>query len=225
MNMMDKNTPTVRHRIMFSTEKTLAYVSVLELTTIWERSLRRAGIPLRYSQGYNPRPKMNVAAPLPVGCSTEADYLDIWLESGMTSGAIAIALQEKTPIHLHVRDVCPVDLEEPMLSEQLISAEYIVWLEGPPRSVLEEKVSTLMTAESVMLPRRGWKHRGKTYNIRALILDVQLTPERSGDWNSLQMHLLARPGATGRPDEVVKAMNLTGALRRYARTLLHLKTG
>ena len=56
--------PSIRHRITFATARSLAYISVLELGAIWERSLRRAGVAVRYSQGYNPRPKLVFAAPL-----------------------------------------------------------------------------------------------------------------------------------------------------------------
>ena len=214
---------SARQRITFSTEKTLSFVSVLELTSIWERSLRRAAIPLRYSQGFNPRPKMNFAAPLPVGCGSEADLLDIWLEQALQPSDILTALQNKTPTNLSIIDIQAINLDEPTLAEQLSSAEYTVWLEGLSDVELEAKTQNLLQSERCLRPRRGKKYRGNTYDLRPLILTMTLTPETMHGWIQLHLHLKARPGATGRPDEVLKAMGVVGCLRRCARTRLILE--
>ena len=213
---------SLRHRITFATEKTIAFVSVLELTTIWERSLRRARIPLRYSQGFNPRPKMNFAAPLPVGCGSMADLLDIWLEKTFDPGEISIALKNRTPVNLQVINITPVNTTEPTLAERLESAEYIVWLEGLDRQELTDKIEQLLATDSVLRPRRGRKYRGKTYDLRPLILDLSITSDTQHSWIKIWMHLKARPGATGRPDEVLKAMELADCLRRCSRSRLIL---
>jgi radical SAM-linked protein len=222
MIISDKDTLSKRQRITFATEKTLAYVSVLELTSIWERSLRRAAIPLRYSQGYNPRPKMNFAAPLPVGCGTQTDYLDIWLDEALQPADIISALRNRTPIHLQVVDVTAVSLDEPTLADQLTSAEYDLWLFGITGEALADQIHQLMSSESVLLPRRGKKFRGKFYDLRPLILEMRSTPDRIDNGENVWMHLKARPGATGRPDEVLKAMGLIETARRCCRTRLNL---
>jgi len=69
-----------RLRITFAKGETLKYISHLDLARAWERALRRAGVPLAYSQGFNPRPKMAFAAALPVGYTATAEMVDILLE-------------------------------------------------------------------------------------------------------------------------------------------------
>lgn len=214
--------PSLRHRITFATEKTLAFVSVLELTSIWERSLRRGAIPLRYSQGFNPRPKMNFAAPLPVGCGTEADLLDIWLEEALAPAAILSALQKRTPEDLHVVDISTINIDEPILAEQLRSAEYSVWLEDINKEALTAKIDQLLATDVLLRPRRGKKYRGKTYDLRQLILDLRVKPERMELTIEVWMHLKAQHGATGRPDEVLKAWGISNCLRRCTRSRLIL---
>jgi radical SAM-linked protein len=216
------NTLSLRHRITFATEKTLAFVSVLELASIWERSLRRAGIPLRYSQGFHPRPKMNFAAPLPVGCGSMADLLDIWLEEALDPADIFSALHNRTPVNLHVIDITPVNRGERTLAERLESAEYIVWLHDVSRDELTSKINHLLATDTVFLPRRGRKYRGKTYDLRPLILDLHVTVDTLHSWIKVWMHLKAQPGATGRPDEVLKALEMTDCLQRCSRSHLIL---
>lgn len=211
-----------RHRIEFATFRSLAHVSVLELGTLWERSLRRARVPVKYSQGYNPRPRMHFAAPLPVGCGSDADLLDISLEIPWASDAIYQALEGMTPPDLAVLNVVPVPDGTSALSEQLVETEYCLWLRGVDRGTVESAVEELLAAESVLLPKRGRRHRGKTYDLRPLIKGLTIRPSPPSPWLELWMRLNAQPGATGRPDEVLKALKLPDVPRRCRRTRLIL---
>jgi len=70
----------MRLRITFSKEGWLIYSSHLDLMRVWERALRRAGAPLAYSGGFNPRPKLQIARALPLGHVGEGELIDVWLE-------------------------------------------------------------------------------------------------------------------------------------------------
>jgi len=215
------NPQSLRYRISFATRRTLAYVSVLELGKIWERSLRRAGMPLKYSQGYNPRPKLHFAAPLPVGCGSEADLLDVWLEAPVDPETIRAALMGAVPPDLSVIDVRVVPEDEAALSEQLIAAEYRVWLRDVTPVIVQSAVTDFLNSDTLSLAKRGRKYRGKTYDLRPLV-EVLRLEDAPAPWTGLWMRVHARPGATGRPDEVLKALNLNDAPRRCTRTRLIL---
>ncbi len=198
-----------RFRITFATQDSLSFVSVLDLGRVWERSLRRAGVPLKYSQGFNPRPRLQFALPLPVGCAGSAEWLEVWLEEDWPPERLKQALQGKTPEDLRVLVVEPLPPEAPAVSEGLIAAEYRVWLREPAPEDVAARCATLLAAAQV--PRvRG----EKAYDLRPLILALEACPE--GLW----MRLSARPGATGRPDEVVAALGLTEQVQRYVRERL-----
>jgi uncharacterized protein (DUF2344 family) len=90
--MLDKTTkadqngkPAVAMRIRaeFAKTEAMRFTSHLDLYRAWERLLRRAGLPLQFSQGYNPRPKLQLAAPLPLGMTSQVEIIDFWL-SGET---------------------------------------------------------------------------------------------------------------------------------------------
>ncbi|HOU13782.1 MAG TPA: TIGR03936 family radical SAM-associated protein [Anaerolineae bacterium] len=213
--------PPLRYRIMFATRRTLAYVSVLELGKVWERSLRRAGMPLKYSQGYNPRPKLHFAAPLPVGCGCEADLLDVWLESPVAPEVMLAALANALPPDLSVSDIHNVPEDEPALSEQLIAAEYRVWLRDVTPDAVQSAVADFLDSATLSLAKRGRKYRGKTYDLRPLVEELHCEDAPS-PWLGLWMRLHARPRATGRPDEVLKALGLSDVPRRCTRTRLIL---
>ncbi len=213
--------PSQRYRITFATTGPLAYASVLDLGTVWERSLRRAGIALRYSQGFNPRPKMQFASPLPTGCGGAAEWLDIWLESPMEPAQIAAALKGKTPDALSVLDVTSVPENELPLSEQLVATETLALLQDANLEAVQTAIAELLDTPVLLRPRRG-KQRGKSYDLRPLI--ESLTAEAAPPpWSvRLSMRLTARPGATGRPDEVLDALGLADKPQRCTRTKLIL---
>ena len=217
----ERHRTALRHRITFATQRTLAYVSVLELGAIWERSLRRAEVPLKYSQGYNPRPRLQFAAPLPVGCGSEADLLDILLHTPQTAEAVAAALVGKLPPDLTVIDARAVPDDEPALAEQLTAAEYRVWLRDVERAEVEAAIAAFLAREEALLPKRGRKYRGKPYNLRPLVYELRGI-DAPAPWIGLWMRVNARPGATGRPDEVLKALGWQDTPRRCTRERLIL---
>jgi radical SAM-linked protein len=165
---------------------------------------------------------MHFAAPLPVGCGSEADLLDLSLDEARASQQILETVRTNTPRDLQAIACSPVAASVPALSEQLVEVEYRVLLRGVSASGLEDAVSAFLASPSVRMPKRGRKHRGKTYDLRALVkvLSAEVT---AAPWQAIHMRLSARPGATGRPDEVLKALGLEALHRRCIRTSLILR--
>jgi len=217
-------TGSERHRITFATSRTLAYLSVLELGKVWERTLRRGRVPLKYSQGFNPRPRMHFAAPLPVGCGCEAELLDLSLNEPRTSQALRDAIAGVTPQNLVVLDVTAVDIHARSLSDLLQETEYSVWLRQVSEAELVEAVTIFLEKEEILMPKRGRKYRGKFYDLRPLVKSLSLDPAAPSPWLGLHMRVMARPGATGRPDELLRALGLADHPRRSSRTRLILES-
>ena len=88
-----------RLRVRFSRGEELKFISHLDIMRLWQRALRRAGISLVYSEGFNPRPRLSLAAPLAVGVTSEAELMDIYL-TGQVSPYFLIAA-----VKCHVRYV------------------------------------------------------------------------------------------------------------------------
>ena len=78
----------MRIRITFAKQGALRYTGHLDLHKLWERAARRAELPLAYSQGFHPQPKMNIAAALPLGFSSRCEVMDMRLEHEIPAGRI-----------------------------------------------------------------------------------------------------------------------------------------
>lgn len=211
----------MRLRITFSKTGTLRYIGHLDLHQVWERTVRRAGLPLAYTQGFHPGPKIQIAAALPLGFAGWAEVVDLWLnESGTRapeSRPYKELLQSAAPPGLTLVSVEEVDERAPALQTQVAAAEYeVTLLEAGSGSGLEAKAAELLAKPS--LPRQ---RRGKAYDLRPLILF--LAPVSFPEDEKLQMVLSAREGATGRPEEVLAELGLPLEAARIERIRLILK--
>jgi radical SAM-linked protein len=206
-----------RYRIHYAKREAIRFTSHLDLHRTWERTLRRARIPLAYSQGFNPRPKMNQSPALPLGCTSECEAVDIWLEEERVPDSILHDVEQVTPNGLQIHSVLEVDPRAPSLQSQTIATEYDVILDPPPpHNDLQRSVQAVLEAEKLL---RHW--RGKDYDLRSRIEFLEVSRQDDGR-PILTMILSARPGATGRPEEVIASLGLDPAHARFHRTRLIL---
>jgi radical SAM-linked protein len=206
----------MRIRITFSKTGSLRYIGHLDLHQVWERTARRAGLPLAYTQGFHPGPRLQIACALPLGISGCREVVDMWLESdanvpGGPPDRLASALQAATPPGLTILQVQEVDENTPALQTQVAAAEYAVTLTDKVPS-LEMDIANMLAVTS--LPR---ERRGKPYDLRPLILSLDVVP------HGMRMILSARESATGRPEEVLLAMGIQPETTHIERTRLIFK--
>jgi len=192
---------SMRIQITFSKTGPMRFTGHLDLHRAWERTFRRAALPLAYSQGYNPRPKMNLASALPLGFTSQCEVIDVRLESELSLPAIETALQRSLPPGILIIGISEIDLKDPPLQTQLAASEFVITFMDPFPE-LEARARELLSAAA--LPR---ERRGKTDDLRPLIEELNpLTDDEAGHPRIL-VRLTALGGATGRPEEVMHAMH------------------
>lgn len=204
----------MRVRLHFAKTEPMRFTGHLDVQRAWERTFRRARLPVKYSQGFTPRPRFHLAAALPLGCTSRHELADVWLEQPMPLEDIETRLREALPPGLELLAVEAVPDDEPALQTRIQAVEYeVTFLEPVPD--LEARVMALLAAAH--LPR---ERQGKVYDLRPLVeaLEVRSTPSGPVLW----MRLTARPGATGRPDDVLNALGIPLEIARVTRTAIHL---
>jgi radical SAM-linked protein len=211
----------MRIRITFSKSGSLIYIGNLDLYTMWERASRRADLPLAYSQGFHPQPKIHFAAPLPLGFASRCEVVDMRLNETVNRSDLKERLNAALPADIRVLDVQEVGDEAPAVQTQVLSAEYEILL-GDEVQVkgLRDSVGALLAADR--LPRR---RRDREYDLRPLVEDMELRATPPAESPVLWMKLKAQEGATGRPDEVLLALGIPREHARIERTALHFKEG
>jgi radical SAM-linked protein len=205
MPMSDPGMILQRLRVRHSKESLAKYISHLDLMRVWERALRRAAVPVAYSRGFNPRPRMAFAAALPVGFSSEAEVLEVSLTRPLPPLDFVKKVSPQLPEGVSISSVEVVPLTLPSLQSSMRQAEYLVRLAtDAPFHAIRGRMQRLLSVESI--PRRR-RHKGKirSYDLRPLIDDLWLEG-RSEDGIDIGMRLQLSSQATGRPDDVVEAL-------------------
>ena len=209
-------TTAYRYRLTFKKEEPIRFTGHLDIHRAWERTFRRAKLPLAYKQGFNPRPRLNIGSALPLGHSSTAELMDFWLEEELDTKTIAKALNHAQAPGLVIREVIRIETKQPALQTQIQTAAYRVHLDDPPPvDELQSAIETVMSASS--LPR---ERRGKSYDLRPLIKKLQVKQSNDEIW--LEMTLSASEGASGRPGEVLRAMGIDPTYAHMQRTKLIL---
>jgi radical SAM-linked protein len=204
-----------RLRVTFTRDATLKYVGHLDTALTWQRILRRAGLPLAYSEGFNPQAKITFAAALPLGCTSDHEVMDVVLDRPFDLVEALTNLKRAVPTGVQVKSVEEVPLRAPALQAQLLSSEYIVPIEGS--NLIEaviDRVGRVNTAIEVLRDRRG-----KSYNLRPLIQALTIE-RRDVDQALIRMKLQSTNEGNGRPDEVLAALELNSDEMKIHRTQL-----
>lgn len=195
----------------------MRYTGHLDLHHTWERTLRRARLPLAYSQGFNPHPRINLASALPLGFTSEGEIIDIWLEQPVSEAEIKAALDQAAPPGLQVTAVQEMHARAPTLQVELEASEfYVTFLDPIPN--LEGRLVELLAAENLLRQRRG-----KEYDLRPLVQRLECLPDGESDRQRILICLTAKEGATGRPEEVIAALGAAPERTRVHRTRLIFK--
>lgn len=209
--------PEQRLRVVFGKQGALVYIGHLDTARIWERVVRRAALPLAYSYGYNPRPRIQMADALAVGISSRCELVDLYMKSPVGLEGLPSRLEECAPPGLHVYEVTEVPMDIPALQTRLAASDYQVeFLDGPPAG-LAARVIDFMSRDYVEHIKQSGKRKGKPYNIRALVHHLEVLPD-----GTLDMRLSLGPGTTARPDALLEALGLNDLATTAHRTALHL---
>lgn len=205
----------MRLRITFAKLNALRYTGHLDLHHIWERAARRAELPLAYSQGFHPQPKISLASALPLGFSSRCEVMDMRLAEDIPLEGLRERIQAAVPSGLQILQVESVDEKLPALQMLVAEAEYeVLFAEPAERSALTQRVAQMMDTPSLLRERRG-----KSYDLRPLIEQVSIITDPKGVVR-LRMRLAAREGATGRPEEVLDHLGIPADTVRVERTRL-----
>ena len=206
---------TQRLQLWFSKGRAIRYIAHLDLARAMERALRRAGLPMVYSQGFNPHPRLAFASALPVGVTGRGETMDVWLSPPVDPMAFAQRLVLQLPPGIQLVEVKQVDLRAPSLQSLMRWAEYEVKLKI---DILDLDARIAAILDQANLPReRVRKGKKRSFDLRPLIDTLWRLP---GEDPVLGMRLKSSDGATGRPDEVLDAMGLQKSTCEIERTRL-----
>ncbi|MBI2287648.1 MAG: DUF2344 domain-containing protein [Chloroflexi bacterium] len=212
-----------RLRVRLSRGEELKFISHLDIMRLWERAFHRAQIPLAYSEGFSPHPRISLAAPLPVGITSEAELMDILVTRPVSPHWFSSTVSQQLPPGIAILGVYQIGLMLPSLQSQVRYAEYRVEVAAEKEAeATKAAIAALLSLES--LP---WHHQRDTgqrsYDLRALIDELEFT-EWDAPYCTIRMRLRCDSRGSGRPEQVTSALGFSQYPRSIHRTRLVLAT-
>lgn len=194
-------------RLRYTKHGKVRFTSHRDVARIWERTLRRVGLPVAHSEGFNPRPRVAFGLALPTGYESDAEYLDVELAAGsvLPAGLDALAgqLSEALPAGMTVTALAPLDRGRASLQSAVTSCTWWIDLDADPAEV-ERAVARALAADSIVVTRER-KGREVVDDLRPQVIDLEpCEPLVSGC--GLRAELGTTPRAV-RPSELVGALD------------------
>jgi radical SAM-linked protein len=187
----------------------LKYASHLDLIRLLSRTFYRAGIQLKHSQGFHPKPLFSFGPALSVGKESLAEWMEFDCYDTFVGEEFLERINAKAPEGLHFVTWQQVPAEAPPLSQLIDSAEYSAWpnaasLNGVGSEEVACRIAELLAQDSLEIIRQK-QERIKTVNIRPGIIRLSVEPEGSRAW-FLRLFLSTGPTNAVRPEEVLSTL-------------------
>lgn len=178
----------------------MRFTSHRDLARMWERAFRRVALPLAYTQGFSPRPKVSFGLALPTGAESRAEYLDVELAAGTTTDPTELPgrLSPALPVGVDVLAAAVVDDGAASLQHEVTSCSWLVETAGLDPVRLREVVASALAAGSLVITRERKGQRSEQ-DVRPGILSCDV------DGTTLAAELVAQP-RTLRPSELLVAL-------------------
>ena len=216
---MSHETPVQqRLRITFGKSGTLKYTSSLDIAKIWERILRRADLPILYTQGFNTRPRIQLAMPLPLGITSECEIIDVALREPieLDESKLIPILLSVSPKGLDIFSIEEIEIWVSAMQSLVLSAEYRLRFEdGIDKNYLQEKVDSILNQETIIVEKVR-KRKRSVIDLRPLIISLHVDNE-----NDLIAHLSVGDRGNMRPDQLIEQMGLQDEYISVHRYKLH----
>lgn len=164
-----------RIRIRYAKRGPLRFTSHRDFARAFERALRRAAVPMAYSQGFTPHPKISYASAAPTGVASEAEYVEIGLQASVEPGELARALDAALSPGLDVLDA--VEAAGPVsLADRIDASWWRIELPGVAPGVLRHAVAAFEAAREVLVERMTKQGR-RTFDARGAVVRIAVLAE------------------------------------------------
>ncbi|GAA2354630.1 TIGR03936 family radical SAM-associated protein [Saccharopolyspora halophila] len=222
--------PVQKLRLRYAKRGRLRFTSHRDVARTFERALRRAGVPMAYSQGFSPHPKVSWAGAVPTGVSSEAEYLELQLVEVVDPEVLRAELDAALPDGVDVLTATPAS--PGALADRLEVSRWRIDLPDTDVAELSAAAEKLMAAEEALV-ERATKDGRRTIDARAALLSAEVlegprpiaerdqkrsTTARVDDWPGastpygILVTVVRQTTPVVRPDDVLSALRVVADL-------------
>jgi radical SAM-linked protein len=203
-------------RLRYAKRGPLRFTSHRDVARAFERALRRAKVPMAYSQGFNPHPKVSWIGASPTGVASEAEYVEIQLVEAQDPGELVRTLDTAMPPGLDLLEA--VEADGGTLADRMEASRWRLELPGVTPDTLRNAFERLLAAEVVEVERLT-KHGMRTLDARSAIVTgwvdddpVESPSTTPGEPCGILVVVVRQLTPAVRPDDVLSALRVVAAL-------------
>ena len=203
--------PVQRLRIRYAKRGRLRFASHRDFSRAFERALVRSRIPMAYSSGFNPHPRISYAGAAPTGSESEAEYMEIGLATEVTPESVKELLDESLPPGLDIIEV--VASSGGALNDRLEASHWRITLPGLAAEAVQEAMDTFLKAEEVMVERMT-KRGLRSFDCRAAVAALRVADNnRAPAGECAILEVVLRHGSPSvRPDDILAGIREVSGL-------------
>jgi radical SAM-linked protein len=189
-------------RVRYAKRGRLRFSSTRDFQRALERALRRAGVPMAFSAGFHPHPKISYANAAPTGTASEAEYFEISVTERVDPGSVRRALDEALPDGLDVLQV--VEAAPGALADRLQASDWVLDFPGLTVEQLQRAAEALLAMDRAEVTRM-FKTGAKTFDVRGAVVSLVAQPSQRPDCAILRVVVRHTTPAV-RPDDILTAL-------------------
>lgn len=196
---------SIRLIVRYTKGERVKYISHLDFVRLVQRAIRRADIPVAYSQGFNPHPKLSFASALAVGTTSQGEYLDIILEKDVDPELLCKRMNEKLPSGISFEEGRVADEKLPSLMSLIERAGYIITMpEGIPwENDIPSTIDRFLMQQEILITRTTRRGR-RQIDIRPMIHEMDVFESHRG--TAVKAMVSAGSKANLRPELLMDAL-------------------
>uniref|UniRef100_UPI00286CB7CE TIGR03960 family B12-binding radical SAM protein n=1 Tax=Chamaesiphon sp. VAR_48_metabat_135_sub TaxID=2964699 RepID=UPI00286CB7CE len=195
-----------RLRVWFGKSGKMSLIGHLDLAKLFDRAIRRASIPVTYSGGFHPAPRIMIANALPLGSTSTGEIADFELTTIMDESEFQSKLAAQLPADIPIYRVESVDLKQPAASALITQAEYLITVssasETPPQ--WETWIAAVLASQEIIQNKKSKSGKNTQINLRERLYELELL--KIADETDVELRYVgscANDGTLLRPEQMV----------------------
>ncbi|MBD1217257.1 MAG: TIGR03960 family B12-binding radical SAM protein [Anabaena sp. CoA2_C59] len=177
-NFVPNTTKAQRLRVCFGKQGDMALVSHLDLMRLFDRVMRRASLPITFTGGFHPSPRICLASALSLGATSNGEIVDFELTEPIDIGTFHTQLVKQLPTGIPVYNVVEIDIKSPSATQSLEAAEYLLTLSTPQTpgklAQWQDWIETIKNQEEILSAHTTKSGKQQLINLRELLWDIEL---------------------------------------------------
>jgi radical SAM-linked protein len=202
-------------RIRYAKRGRLRFTSHRDFARAFERAIRRSGVPIGFSAGFSPHPKVSYAGATPTGTASEAEYLEIGLAERREPDQVRDSLDAALPPGIDILEVVEAEPGTPSLADRIEASHWLIALPDVLLEQAEDAVRRFLAEESVLVDRPT-KDGSRQVDARAGVISIEVAAGADETGNTTAcatLNVVVRHLTPAvRPDDVLTALRGSAAL-------------